>query len=103
MKVAQDLGIDPDKQRDASKWFLERIRPPVAGGNHKAVRVLQWNLLADGLSDDGFLVQDSLSGKDGAYDSAHLVHEVASAKANAKHAEDIKDGGSNLEVYTFFF
>ena len=95
--MAQDLGIDIFKQHEACEWFLGRAKPPVFGDD-EVVRVLQWNVLAEGLSNDGFLVQDSLSEGEEAYDFVHMVHEVASAKTNAKHAEDTKDGGSNLEV-----
>lgn len=95
--MGQNLGVDPDMQRAASEWCLGRVKAAPPGGG-EVVRVLQWNVLADGLSNDGFLVQDSLSGQEDAYDFAHLVHEVASAQTNAKHAKEIKDGGSNLEV-----
>eukprot|EP00959_Pyramimonas_sp_CCMP1952_P472804 9500658-Pyramimonas_sp.AAC.1 len=57
-KVAQDLGIDIFKQHEACEWFLGRAKPPVFGDD-EVVRVLQWNVLAEGLSNDGFLVQDS--------------------------------------------
>jgi len=56
--------------------------PPPSG----SVRVLQWNLLARGLADDGFLVSDVLGGADTTGGQADAVAEAA-ADTSAAAAE----------------
>jgi hypothetical protein len=48
-----------------------------------SLRVLNWNLLADGLSDDGFLVRDVLDGESGV-DEKSMITELMAAKRAGK-------------------
>ena len=55
-KVAMS-GLDALVTKAGSPPMIRRLDPPPAS----RLRVMQWNVLADGLSDDGFLVEDILS------------------------------------------
>ena len=53
------------------------------------VRVLQWNILADCLSDDGFLCRDVLPGK--TEDAAAIAEEVAAANAAGEDMAPLRE------------
>ena len=58
MSRARQLGVS-DAALSASRRIMVEPRDILAMGD-STLRVLQWNVLADGLSGDGFLVQDVL-------------------------------------------
>jgi hypothetical protein len=56
---AKELGISASALQQSSALPFVKARCSV--GTEIVVRVLQWNLLAEGLSNDGFLVRNVLS------------------------------------------
>jgi len=71
---ARELGVSEEALRSIGA-------PRVRAREGAALRVLQWNVLADGLSDDGFLVRDVL---DGAADG--VSDQAAAERAKRNHA-----------------
>ncbi|KAL1530872.1 hypothetical protein AB1Y20_001766 [Prymnesium parvum] len=71
---ARELGVSEDALRSIGA-------PRVRAREGAALRVLQWNVLAEGLSDDGFLVRDVL---DGAADG--VSDQAAAERAKRNHA-----------------
>ncbi|KAL1503443.1 hypothetical protein AB1Y20_011931 [Prymnesium parvum] len=80
------VGLLSEKQRseshrDDAEQEADTIQPP----SGDAIRVLQWNILADGLANDGFLA---------ATDSEELAKEMEAAKGDAAKLEAFQQ---NLE------
>ncbi|KAL1503550.1 hypothetical protein AB1Y20_012029 [Prymnesium parvum] len=71
---ARELGVSEEALRCIGA-------PRVRAREGAALRVLQWNVLAEGLSDDGFLVRDVL---DGAADG--VSDQAAAERAKRNHA-----------------
>lgn len=61
--------------------MLQEVEPLKADTN--ALRVLQWNILADGLSNDGFLMEDVLLPEEGEekFDVVQLANRAVKARA----------------------
>lgn len=73
---ALELGISTAAVKEVRLPLLAR------SGDRSSVRVLQWNLLADGMSNDGFLLRDILADPDGFEDVGDVLQCVAGAKAH---------------------
>jgi hypothetical protein len=65
---------------------ITKAPPPEAHGAGAPIRVLQWNILADGLSDDGFLVR----GED-ANDAAQQDARIEKIMARVREAKSSGD------------
>ena len=77
---ARELGISEAAMEDALSHD-----PGIASRSGAAgeIRVLQWNILADGLARDGFIVRDVLSGAaDGEFEYEKVVLEMAMVHAS---------------------
>ena len=71
---ARELGISEAAMEDALSHD-----PGIASRSGAAgeIRVMQWNILADGLARDGFIVRDVLSGAaDGEFEYERVVLEM---------------------------
>jgi len=85
---AKELGISASALQQSSALPFVKARCSV--GTEIVVRVLQWNLLAEGLSNDGFLVRNVLSEEsDEAFKS--VVKQVVEARESGEDMDLLKE------------
>jgi hypothetical protein len=105
--AARRLDLERDRQSrlrhlGVSEQALDvSVLQPIADRSEDSIRLLTWNLLADGMSDDGFLVNDVLqdwpAGRgnvptaDGEVVQFHaLLNEMMAARGNSPALEKLK-------------
>jgi len=84
-EIAASLDIDAEKLPD-------RIDVKKRPADSDSIRVMQWNILAGGMSDDGFLVHDILDNS-----KAAELGAVESLEAIYKDVEEAKKAGAGME------
>ena len=83
--LAQQLGVS-DAALAAAARALEAEPRDAASATSSTVRMLQWNVLAEGLSNDGFLVQDVL----------HPPDEACPLETALSAMDEVKTSGGDM-------